>query len=108
VSAPSPRAVRHDRSIFVAYAVMLAIPLLLLRVPVLGNGTWIGNPDRLNNQLKLLLFYVRGIASENLAAWNEHEMLGFDSFVMPAFLLVQPPGSALRSRDLPSCMRKDG
>jgi hypothetical protein len=83
VSAPSPRAVRHDRSIFVAYAVMLAIPLLLLRVPVLGNGTWIGNPDRLNNQLKLLLFYVRGIASENLAAWNEHEMLGFDSFVMP-------------------------
>jgi hypothetical protein len=83
VSAPSPRAVRHDRSTFVAYGLMLAIPLLLFRVPVLGNGTWIGNPDRLNNQLKLLLFYVRGIASGNLAAWNEHEMLGFDSFVMP-------------------------
>jgi hypothetical protein len=74
---------RHDRSTFVAYGLMLAIPLLLFRVPVLGNGTWIGNPDRLNNQLKLLLFYVRGIASGNLAAWNEHEMLGFDSFVMP-------------------------
>jgi hypothetical protein len=62
---------------------MLAIPLLLFRVPVLGNGTWIGNPDRLNSQLKLLLFYVRGIASGHLAAWNEHEMLGFDSFIMP-------------------------
>jgi hypothetical protein len=83
LSTPSPRAARHDRSAFVAYAVMLAIPLLLFRIPVLGNGTWIGNPDRLNSQLKLLLFYVRGITSGYLAAWNEHEMLGFDSFVMP-------------------------
>jgi hypothetical protein len=83
VSTPSPRPARYDRSAFVAYAMMLAIPLLLFRVPVLGDGTWIGNPDRLNGQLKLLLFYVRGIASGYLAAWNEHEMLGFDSFVMP-------------------------
>jgi hypothetical protein len=62
---------------------MLGIPFLLFRVPVLGEGTWIGNPDRLTNQLKVLLFYVRGIASGSLAAWNEHEMLGFDSFVLP-------------------------
>jgi hypothetical protein len=75
--------VRQDRSAFVASAVMVAIPLLLFRVQVLGDGTWIGNPDRLNNQLKLLLFYVRGIANGQLAAWNEHEMLGYDSFVMP-------------------------
>jgi hypothetical protein len=83
LSTPSPRPARYDRSAFVAYAGMLAIPLLLFRVPVLGEGTWIGNPDRLNGQLKLLLFYVRGIASGHLAAWNEHEMLGFDSFVLP-------------------------
>jgi hypothetical protein len=73
----------QDRSAFVAYAAMVAIPLLLFRVPVLGNGTWIGNPDRLNNHLKLLLFYVRGIAGGRLAAWNEHEMLGFDGFSLP-------------------------
>jgi hypothetical protein len=83
LSTPSPRVVRQDRSAFVASAVMVAIPLLLFRVQVLGDGTWIGNPDRLNNQLKLLLFYVRGIAGGQLAAWNEHEMLGYDSFVMP-------------------------
>jgi hypothetical protein len=83
LSTPSPRVVRQDRSAFVASAVMVAIPLLLFRVQVLGDGTWIGNPDRLNNQLKLLLFYVRGIANGQLAAWNEHEMLGYDSFVMP-------------------------
>jgi hypothetical protein len=83
LSTPSPRVVRQDRSAFVASAVMVAIPLLLFRVQVLGDGTWIGNPDRLNNQLKLLLFYVRGIAGGHLAAWNEHEMLGYDSFVMP-------------------------
>jgi hypothetical protein len=74
---------RQDRSGLIAYAAMVAIPLLLFRVPVLGNGTWIGNPDRLNNHLKLLLFYVRGIASGHLAAWNEHEMLGFDGFSLP-------------------------
>jgi hypothetical protein len=68
----------------VAYAAMLAIPLFIFRAPVLGNDTWIGNPDRLNHQLKLLLFYVRGIVSGRVTAWNEHEMLGFDSFVMPA------------------------
>jgi hypothetical protein len=80
---PSPCTAKQHHRAFLAYAVMIAIPLLLFRVPVLGQGTWIGNPDRLNNQFKVLLFYVRGIASGTLAAWNEHEMLGFDSFVLP-------------------------
>jgi hypothetical protein len=75
--------ISRDRGVFIAYAAMVAIPVLLFRVPVLGNGTWIGNPDRLNNHLKLLLFYVRGIASGHLAAWNEHEMLGYDTFSLP-------------------------
>jgi hypothetical protein len=83
LSKPSPRTARQHHSALLACAVMLGIPFLLFRVQVLGDGTWIGNPDRLNNQLKLLLFYARGIAGGQLAAWNEHEMLGYDSFVMP-------------------------
>jgi hypothetical protein len=83
LNKPSPRTARQHHSALLACAVMLGIPFLLFRVPVLGEGTWIGNPDRLTNQLKVLLFYVRGIASGSLAAWNEHEMLGFDSFVLP-------------------------
>ncbi|MBM3778917.1 MAG: YfhO family protein [Acidimicrobiia bacterium] len=50
---------------------------------VSGAGTWIGNPDRLNGALRLLVFHVRGVLRGHLDAWNEHVMLGFDSLALP-------------------------
>jgi len=58
-------------------------PVLLFRVHIFGYGTWIGNPDRLNSNLKVLTFFLRSIASGHLSAWNEHEMLGYDAFTLP-------------------------
>ena len=64
-------------------AVVVAIPLLLFRQVVAGDGAWIGNPDRLNSSLKVMLHTMRGIWAGRLDAWDESEMLGFDSFVLP-------------------------
>jgi hypothetical protein len=62
---------------------IVAMPLLLFRNTVAGTGIWLGNSDRLTNSLKVALSYVESIANGHLNAWNEHEMLGFDSFVLP-------------------------
>ena len=48
-----------------------------------GRGLWIGNPDRLNSDLKVLTHYLSGLSSGHIDAWNEHEMMGYDSFVLP-------------------------
>jgi hypothetical protein len=49
----------------------------------LADGLYIGNPDRLNSNLKILKFYVDGLAQGHLDAWSPFEMLGYDSFALP-------------------------
>ena len=69
-----------------AWLPMLAaviFPILLFREHVFALGSWIGNSDRLNSNLKVLTFFLRGISGGHLSAWNEHEMLGYDAFTLP-------------------------
>jgi hypothetical protein len=62
---------------------LLVLPLWLFRDHLLGRMTYLGNPDRLNSNLKVLLFQVESIARGGLSAWNPYEMLGYDSFALP-------------------------
>jgi hypothetical protein len=48
----------------------------------MGDSLWIGNPDRLNGDLKFLRHYLSTLDSGSMTAWNEHEMMGYDSFAM--------------------------
>src|SRR3954467_3990693 len=63
-------------------AMLVGLSVLLFR-DSLANGLYIGNPDRLNSNLKILKFYVEGLAQGHLDAWNPFEMLGYDSFILP-------------------------
>jgi hypothetical protein len=63
-------------------ALLAGLSVLLFR-DSLGNGLYIGNPDRLNGNLKILKFYVDGLAHGHLDAWSPFEMLGYDSFALP-------------------------
>jgi hypothetical protein len=66
-----------------AALVLVLLAIFLFRGHFIGDSLWIGNPDRLNGELKVLKHYVSGAATGNIAAWNEHEMMGYDSFVLP-------------------------
>jgi hypothetical protein len=66
-----------------AALVLVLLAILLFRGHFIGDSLWIGNPDRLNGELKVLKHYLSGAANGNIAAWNEHEMMGYDSFVLP-------------------------
>ncbi|MEH2483553.1 hypothetical protein V1282_006910 [Nitrobacteraceae bacterium AZCC 2146] len=63
-------------------ALLAGLSVLLFR-DSLANGLYIGNPDRLNSNLKILKFYVDGLAQGHLDAWSPFEMLGYDSFTLP-------------------------
>ena len=67
---------------WIAVAVLAGLALWLFRGHVFGDTLWIGNPDRLNGDLKYLGHYLSGLGSGNIAAWNENEMMGYDSFAM--------------------------
>lgn len=66
-----------------AVVAMLAGLSVLLFRDSLASGLYIGNPDRLNSNLKILKFYVDGLAQGQLDAWSSFEMLGYDSFALP-------------------------
>ena len=66
-----------------AVVAMLAGLSVLLFRDSLANGLYIGNPDRLNSNLKILKFYVDGLMQGHLGAWSPFEMLGYDSFALP-------------------------
>jgi hypothetical protein len=81
-------------------ALLAGLSVLLFR-DSLGNGLYIGNPDRLNSNLKILKFYVDGLAQGHLDAWSPFEMLGYDSFALPytfpsLFTLIAYLGGASR------------
>jgi hypothetical protein len=65
-----------------AVALLAGLSVLLFR-DSLFNGLYIGNPDRLNSNLKILKYYVDGLAQGHLDAWSPFEMLGYDTFALP-------------------------
>ena len=67
---------------WVAVAVLACLALWLFRGDVVGDTLWIGNPDRLNSDLKILRHYLSGNGN-TIPAWNENEMMGYDSFALP-------------------------
>lgn len=67
---------------WIAIAVLAGLALWLFRGHVFGDTLWIGNPDRLNGDLKYLGHYLSGLDGGNITAWNEHEMMGYDSLAM--------------------------
>jgi hypothetical protein len=68
---------------WVAALALVLLAIWLFRGHFLGDSLWIGNPDRLNSDFKILRHYLSGLSGGNIPAWNEHEMMGYDSFVMP-------------------------
>lgn len=67
---------------WIAIAVLACLALWLFRGTIFGDTLWIGNPDRLNGDLKYLGHYLSGLDGGNISAWNEHEMMGYDSLAM--------------------------
>src|SRR5688572_16705627 len=68
---------------WIAALVFIFLAIWLFRGHFFGDSLWIGNPDRLNSDLKILKHYMSGGPGGQIAAWNEHEMMGYDSFVLP-------------------------
>jgi hypothetical protein len=66
-----------------AVAVLALLSLILFRSQIFGDGLYIGNPDRLNSNLKILKFHLDSLANGHLDAWNQYEMLGYDTFALP-------------------------
>lgn len=64
-------------------AMLGTLSILLFRSHVFGDGLYIGNPDRLNSNLKILKFQLDGLANGHLDAWSGYEMLGYDTFTLP-------------------------
>jgi hypothetical protein len=66
-----------------AVLALALLGLILFRFQVFGDGLYIGNPDRLSGNLKILKFSLDGLASGHLDAWDQFEMLGYDTFTLP-------------------------
>ncbi len=62
-----------------AVVTLSVLALWLFRFEFQGY-LWIGNPDRLNSDLKITQHYL---AHSPIQAWNQHEMMGYDSFALP-------------------------
>jgi hypothetical protein len=81
-----PAAVERDRRHWqdvAAAAMLVLLGLILFRSQVFGDGLYIGNPDRLNSNLKILKFHLDGLSGGHLDAWSPLEMLGYDTFALP-------------------------
>lgn len=73
-----------DRGDVVVAIGLASIVAWLFRDHLFGKLVFLGNPDRIHNNLKVLKFYVDNIAQGvGLQAWNEHELLGYDTFALP-------------------------
>src|SRR6266511_4335777 len=66
-----------------AVAILVLLSLILFRSQIFGDGLYIGNPDRLNSNLKILKFHLDSLGSGHLDAWDQYEMLGYDTFALP-------------------------
>lgn len=65
-----------------AALILTILAVWLFRGHVSGDSLWIGNPDRLNSDLKILRHYL-STQGGAIPAWNEHEMMGYDSLALP-------------------------
>jgi hypothetical protein len=63
--------------------ILLFFPPLLFHHHVLGDATWIGNPDRISNFLKVLQYYVENQIQGQTNAWNDFELMGYDAYALP-------------------------
>src|SRR5258706_6594609 len=68
---------------WVAVSILALLAVWLFRHHFFGESLWMGNPDRLNSDFKILKHYLSGLSVGHIAAWDEHEMMGYDSFVLP-------------------------
>jgi hypothetical protein len=66
-----------------AVATLVLLSVILFRTQLFGDGLYIGNPDRLNSNLKILKFHIDSLANGHFDAWNQFEMLGYDTFALP-------------------------
>lgn len=67
---------------WIAVLILSVLAAWLFRYQLLGDNVWIGNPDRLNGDLKYLKHYLFALEGWRTAAWDEFEMMGWDSFAM--------------------------
>lgn len=67
----------------IATALLAILAAWLFRRHIRGAVTYFGNPDRLNNHLKVLKHHVDSLASGHLDAWSDIELLGYDTFSLP-------------------------
>src|ERR1700716_4197730 len=81
-SADVERDRRHWQDVAAA-AMLVLLGLILFRSQVFGDGLYIGNPDRLNSNLKILKFQLDGLMGGHLDAWSQFEMLEYDTFALP-------------------------
>lgn len=72
-------AIRKNIPIFLLFI----FPILIFHQHVFREAIWIGNPDRLNNFLKLLKYYVENQIQGHTNAWNDYELMGYDSYGLP-------------------------
>lgn len=79
-STKNPSSVNQD---WAATASLFALAVWFFRNHLSGTMTFIGNPDRLNNHLKVLKHHVDSLASGHLSAWSDIELLGYDTFSLP-------------------------
>lgn len=66
-----------------AVLILVLLAVWLFRRHFFDDNLWMGNPDRLNSDFKILKHYLSGLSGGHISAWDEHEMMGYDSFVLP-------------------------
>src|SRR5947207_2359490 len=73
-----------DRWDGLASALLVLLPAWLFRLHLFGVTLFLGNPDRLNNNLKVQKYFVDSLAAgSGVQAWNDHELLGYNTFGLP-------------------------
>jgi hypothetical protein len=63
----------------IAILLLIVLSLCLFRSAFTGY-IWVGNPDRLNSDLKITRHYL---SLPTVNAWDQNEMMGYDSFSLP-------------------------
>jgi hypothetical protein len=73
-----------DRRDGLAGAVLALMPVWVFRLHLFGVTLFLGNPDRLNNNLKVQKYFVDSLsAGLGVQAWNDHELLGYNTLGLP-------------------------
>jgi hypothetical protein len=79
-AAPVLHVVARSRTLTHAFACLILVgsALLLFRLSLFQGWTFIGDPDRLNNVMNVLLFEVISLLQRgSVPSWNEYEFMGY-------------------------------